>query len=85
MEEHGQYGDGDQDGRDRRAPAHREVVVQVLEVVEGQQVGQVGDRQEERGGAGQPDRGEGEQLRRDVELPCHREYHRRQQHRAGVE
>ena len=55
------------------------------EVLLRQQVGQVGHRQQQRGGVGQPDRRERERQRAQPQLRGHREADRREQHGGGVD
>ena len=51
----------------------------------GQQVGQVGDGQQQRGRIGQPDAGQGERQRRNSGMHGQEDHHRRHQHRGGVQ
>ena len=83
-QEEGHAHAGDRGGPRQR---HEVTVPQALsgEGVQGKQVGEVGDRKEQRPGVGDPQRRHGEQTGVQPDLAGHRDAHRGEQHRSGVD
>ena len=84
--QHREHRDGDEHGDQARQRHQRDVLRGAqVEVAQREQVGEVGDRQEERGGVGEQHRGHREEHGVDPQPYGDRQHHRGEQHGGGVE